>query len=121
MHAEAAPSAAAVQTRHPCGRSPVDRDGSGTVTEVYPAASLKQWGLPYREYKQPGNPGVLPELVSELQVAAPWLDLGPHDHLCSTSHDALDAVIAALTARAAALNLTLRPDPGLQDAASREG
>jgi predicted nuclease with RNAse H fold len=101
--------------------SPVDRDGSGTVTEVYPAASLKQWGLPYREYKQPRNPGALPQLVSELKAAAPWLDLGPHDHLCSTSHDALDAVIAALTARAAALSLTLRPDPGLQDAASREG
>jgi len=101
--------------------SPVNRDGSGTVTEVYPAASLKQWGLPYRGYKQPGNPAALPELVSELQAAAPWLDLGPHDHLCRTSHDALDAVIAALTARAAALSLTLRPDPGLQDAASREG
>jgi predicted nuclease with RNAse H fold len=101
--------------------SPADRDGSGTVTEVYPAASLKQWGLPYRGYKQPRNPGALPELVSELQAAAPWLDLGPHDRLCCTSHDALDAVIAALTARAAALNLTLRPDPGLHDAASREG
>jgi predicted nuclease with RNAse H fold len=101
--------------------SPVDRDGSGTVTEVYPAASLKQWGLPYRGYKQPGNPAALPDLVSELEAAAPWLDLGPHDHLCCTSHDALDAVIAALTARAAALSLTLRPDPGLQDAASREG
>jgi predicted nuclease with RNAse H fold len=101
--------------------SPVNRDGSGTVTEVYPAASLKQWGLPYRGYKQPVNPSALPGLVSELQAAAPWLELGPHYHRCRTSHDALDAVIAALTARAAALGLTLRPDPGLQDAASREG
>jgi hypothetical protein len=66
---------------------PVDRDGSGTVAEVYPAASLQQWDLPY----------------------------------CRTSHDALDAVIAALTARAAALSLTLRPDPELQAPASREG
>jgi hypothetical protein len=57
--------------------SPVDRDGSGTVTEVYPAASLKQWGLPYRGYKQPSNPAALPDLVSELEAAAPWLDLGP--------------------------------------------
>lgn len=80
--------------------SPVSRDGSGTVTEVYPAASLKQWGLAYRGYKQPRNPAALPELVSELQAVAPWLDLGPHDYLCRASHDALDAVIAALTARA---------------------
>jgi predicted nuclease with RNAse H fold len=101
--------------------SPVNRDGSGTVTEVYPAASLKLWGLPYRGYKQPRNLAGLPELAGQLQVAAPWLELGPHDHLCRTSHDALDAVIAAFTARAAALSLTLRPDPELQDAASREG
>ena len=39
------------------------------MTEVYPAASLKQWGLPYRGYKQPGNPAALPDLVSELEAA----------------------------------------------------
>jgi hypothetical protein len=100
---------------------PVDRDGSGTVAEVYPAASLKQWGLPYRGYKQPRSPGALPELATALQTAAPWLETGPHDRLCHTSHDALDAVIVALTARAAALDLTLRPDPELQSPASREG
>ena len=54
-------------------------------------------------------------------AAAPWLELGSHDLLCRTSHDALDAVIAALTARAAVLGLTLRPDPELQPQASREG
>jgi predicted nuclease with RNAse H fold len=100
---------------------PVDRDGSGTVAEVYPAASLKQWGLPYRGYKQPRNLSALPELATALQAAAPWLELGPHDRLCRISHDALDAVIAALTARAAALGLTLVPDPELQPQASREG
>jgi len=100
---------------------PVDRDGSGTVAEVYPAASLKQWGLPHRGYKQPHNLDALPDLVTGLQAAAPWLDLGSPDLLCRTSHDALDAVIAALTARAAALGLTLRLDSGLQPQASREG
>ena len=40
---------------------------------------------------------------------------------CRAAHDALGAVIAAPTARAAALGLTLSPEPGLQDAASREG
>src|ERR1700722_2119287 len=38
---------------------PVGRDGSGMVTEVYPAASLKRWGLPWRGYKQPRNVGAL--------------------------------------------------------------
>lgn len=101
--------------------SPVGRDGSGMVTEVYPAASLKRWGLPWRGYKQPRNVGALTELVTALQAAAPWLEFGPHEQLCNTSDDALDAVIAALTARAAALGLTLRPDPELRPAASREG
>lgn len=93
---------------------PVDRDGSGIVAEVYPAASLKQWGFAYRGYKQPRSLGALPELVTALQTAAPWLETSPYDRLCHTSHDALDAVVAALTARAAALDLTLRPDPELQ-------
>ena len=33
----------------------VSRDGSGMIVEVYPAASLKVWELPYRGYKQPGD------------------------------------------------------------------
>ena len=101
--------------------TPVERDGSGTVTEVYPAASLKQWGLPHRGYKQPGSQGALTLVVTALLAAAPWLDTGPHDSLCRTSHDALDAVISALTARAAALEMTLRPEPFLQPSARREG
>ena len=100
---------------------PVNRDGSGSVAEVYPAASLKQWGLLYRGYKQPRSPGALPELVTTLRTAAPWLEIGAYDRLCRTSNDAFDSVIAALTARAAALNLTLRPDPDLKSLASREG
>jgi len=100
---------------------PVNRDGSGPVAEVYPAASLKQWGLRYRRYKRPRNLAALPELVTRLQSVAPWLETGPHDHLCRTSHDALDSVIAALTARAAILGLTLRPSPELRAPASREG
>ncbi|MEO6713138.1 MAG: DUF429 domain-containing protein [Mycobacteriales bacterium] len=29
----------------------VDRAGTGVVVEVYPAASLKVWGLPHKGYK----------------------------------------------------------------------
>jgi len=87
----------------------VDRGGSGKIVEVYPAASLKTWGLPYRGYKRPGDTQALGKLVDELQGAAPWLDLGDADFLCRRRHDAVDAVIAALTARAANRELTLRP------------
>lgn len=80
---------------------PVDRCGTGVVVEVYPAASLNHWGLPHRGYKGTGNAKSLGQVVDALLVAAPWLTLGPHEDKCRHSDDALDAVIAALTARAA--------------------
>ena len=95
------------------------RDGSGTIAEVYPAASLKVWGLPYRGYKRPGDTTTLGKLVDGLLTAAPWLDLGEADLVCRAHHDAVDAVVAALTARAAALNLTLPPRTPQEAAAAR--
>jgi predicted nuclease with RNAse H fold len=100
---------------------PVDRCGRGVVVEVYPAASLKQWGLPHRGYKQPRNAQALEALIDGLLAAAPWLDPGPHESLCRSSHDAADAVIAALTARAAQRSLATRPGVLQEAAARREG
>lgn len=100
---------------------PVDRCGAGAVVEVYPAASLKCWGLPYRGYKQPHNAQPLGALMDDLLAAAPWLDPGPHERLCRISHDAVDAVIAALTARAAARRLATRPDQKQETVARTEG
>jgi predicted nuclease with RNAse H fold len=100
---------------------PVDRAGTGAVAEVYPAASLKCWSLPYRGYKQLRNPATLGALVDDLLAAAPWLHLGPYEGLCRTSHDAADAVIAVLTARAAVLGLATRPDAEQETAARSEG
>ena len=60
---------------------PVDRCGTGPVAEVYPAASLKCWGLPWRGYKQPPNAQPLGALVDDLLAAAPWLDLGPYESM----------------------------------------
>ena len=80
---------------------PVDRTGAGTVLEVYPAASLLGWGLRHRGYKQPRTPDVLVAVSGDLLAAAPWLDCGPHVEMIRRSHDAFDAAIAALTARAA--------------------
>ena len=88
---------------------PVDRAGSGVVVEVYPAASLVCWELPARGYKGGKNRTQLVSLVQELTRAAPWLDLGSHASLCASSDDAFDAVIAAITSRAAALGLTYAP------------
>lgn len=76
------------------------RDGRGHLVEVYPAAALRMWKLPHRGYKGPVNQRHLHLLVDELQLAAPWLDLGPHEGLARTNDDAFDAVVCALVARA---------------------
>jgi predicted nuclease with RNAse H fold len=112
---------AALQTRlAEAGRS-VDRSGAGVVVEVYPAASLKVWGLPWRGYKTPKNQAVLGAVVDGLLHAAPWLDLGGYEQLCRRSDHALDAVVAALTARAAVRDQVCRPTERELAAARTEG
>jgi len=100
---------------------PVDRCGTGVVVEVYPAASLKQWGLPYRGYKGTVNVTNLAQVVDALLAAAPWLTLGPYDDACRRSDDALDAVIAAMTARAALRGLVTSPSSNQAGMAMTEG
>lgn len=96
----------------------VDRAGGGSVAEVYPAASLKMWGLAHTGYKRRGD-GLLGQLVANLATRAPWLDLSDPATACQERHDAFDAVIAALAARAAALDLTRRPRTPEEMAAAR--
>ena len=92
------------------------------VTEVYPAASLRAWGLTHGGYKQRGTGQALSDLVDSLMHEAPWLHFGAAETTCRESHDAFDAVIAALTARAAARGLTRRPQTEAEAAAaSTEG
>jgi predicted nuclease with RNAse H fold len=100
---------------------PVDRSGAGPVAEVYPAASLRGWGLRHRGYKQPRTPDVLAAAADDLLAAAPWLDCGPHEETIRRSHDAFDAVIAALTARAASRGQTCLPGEHDLAAAVTEG
>jgi predicted nuclease with RNAse H fold len=100
---------------------PVDRCGDGVVVEVYPAAALRRWGLTHRGYKTPGRGAGHGFLVDELTAAAPWLRLGPYEQLCRSSHDAFDAVVAALAARASALGHVRAPDAGQRAAARTEG
>lgn len=100
---------------------PVDRRGGGAVVEVYPAASLKQWGLTGRSYKGPGNLHALALLVDGLKTAASWLDLGPYEAACRGSDHVTDAVVAALTARAAHQGRTGRPSEEQARIAATEG
>ncbi|MGN9843590.1 DUF429 domain-containing protein [Nonomuraea sp. H19] len=100
---------------------PVDRRGGGAVVEVYPAACLKRWGLPYRGYKRAANLTELGRLVDRLLEAAPWLELGGYEPLCRASDDATDAVVCALAARASALGLVTVPAAEQAGAAATEG
>lgn len=110
----AAIAAALTADGHDCAR-----DGSGLIAEVYPAAALNIWKLPYRGYKRVTNRAARNELVDLLRDAAPWLDLGNYDVTCRESDDALDAVICALIARAVWLGQTRCPPAG--SSASAEG
>lgn len=103
--------------------SAVQRDGSGVLVEVYPAASLATWTLPHRGYRGSGkeNHQARAELVALLRGRAPWLDFGPFESVCCSSDDALDAVVAALTARAVALGQTATPAPEYASHARTEG
>jgi predicted nuclease with RNAse H fold len=117
----AAMRCAALLARLAAAGQPVDRSGAGVVVEVYPEAALKHWGLTYRRYKGAANTAAREQLVDTLTSAAPWLSLGSHEQTCRRSDHALDAVIAALNARAAALGLTTTPSPEQLDAARTEG
>jgi predicted nuclease with RNAse H fold len=96
---------AALLSRLAAAGRTVERSGTGPVVEVYPAASLAKWGLTHKGYKSKKGLAGLGHLVDELTCRASWLDLGPYESLCRTSDDAFDAVIASLTARAAAIDL----------------
>lgn len=119
--ARTAMRAARLLSRMSVNAKPVDRTGSGIIVEVYPAASLRIWGLRHKGYKRIGNRSILQELVARLQEAAPWLDLGSYHDRCCQSDDAFDAVIAALTSRAAAIERTRLPDATQQARARTEG
>ncbi|MDQ0662045.1 putative nuclease with RNAse H fold [Arthrobacter ulcerisalmonis] len=114
---------AVIQAKIAALHGPQPRDGSGRLAEVYPAASLKIWGLNGRGYKGRGVPEAerLGLLLAALEEAAPWLDLVGHQDRLSGSDDLFDAVIASLTARAAARRRTLAPDSAHAEAARTEG
>jgi hypothetical protein len=60
-------------------------------------------------------------LVDQLLTAAPWLELGSFEPLARASHDAFDAVIAAMAARAVGLGHVLTPSVDQLETARTEG
>jgi hypothetical protein len=85
----------------------IDRAGSGAIAEVYPGASLRRWGLDTAGYRATTDARV--RLVASLRDQAPWLSLDAFVDTMIGSADALDAVIAALSARASALGICPPP------------
>jgi predicted nuclease with RNAse H fold len=102
---------------------PVDRGGAGRLVETYPAAALRLWGLTATRYKRREGLASLRGLLAALQRRTRgWLALDiAARRLCGSRDDALDALVAALVARAAALGLCEPPPAHLAARATREG
>ena len=83
----------------------IDRSGGGRFVEVYPAAALSVWEFPSRGYKRAKGAAVRAQLVRDLaEQTTDWLTLSTEDWArCRASDDVLDALVAALVARAAAI------------------
>lgn len=100
---------------------PVDRTGSGRFVEVYPGGALRRWGLEPSGYKGEST-APLRLLLSDVRRALPSLRTDTESwELLAESHDAFDALVAALVARAALLGLTDEPPEGVRPRAAREG
>jgi predicted nuclease with RNAse H fold len=98
---------------------PIDRSGAGVVVEVYPGATLGLWGFDTSGYRASAETREL--LLRAIQMRAPWLDISHFAPLMIQSCDALDAVIAALATRSAALGFYVPPTPSQLDQAKIEG
>lgn len=97
----------------------VDRAGEGDVVEVYPGATLRQWGFAMTAYRTQSESRA--RLLEEIEAAAPWLDMAGYGDAMVASADAFDAVIAALAARSSATGRSTQPPPELRGRARREG
>jgi len=103
---------------------PIDRSGAGRVIEVYPAAALFVWDLPYRGYKGPKaeRRATRQALVAGLRAMAPWLSAATGDWALIGENDhVLDALIAALVARAKDRGLCDESYDEASERARREG
>lgn len=97
------------------------RDGSGVICEVYPAAALKGWSMPYRSYKGRANPERRTAVITLLSEKFPRLDWNDFEGLCADDDNALDSVIAGLVARHVAEGDCEEPAAEMREVVLREG
>jgi hypothetical protein len=102
---------------------PVQRDGSGKIAEVYPAAALRKWGLVATGYKR-GSPAAR-ALRRELAGAVARrfsLELDAESlRAFEMSDHKLDAFVAALVAAACARGMTIPPGHAQSELVLSEG
>jgi hypothetical protein len=113
--------------RERCGPAAVDRTGNGLVCEVYPDPALRRWTAgdplslqPRESYKRKAGAARRRDL---LEIVLKRIHLrDPEDllHKCVDHDHALDALVAALVARAVSVGLTDSPEL-VDDQISREG
>ena len=77
------------------------------MVEVYPGATLRYWGINTAGYRF--DEEIRKKLLSQLLERAPWLELGDFEDNLLSSTDAFDSLIAALSARAAAISKATLP------------
>lgn len=101
----------------------MDRAGTGVVAEVYPAAALVVWGFEPAGYKRVAGLHKRKSLIAALEEATrDWLEVSEETvGLCEKSDDCLDALVASLIARAAAIGLSQHPPRDRLDQVQREG
>jgi predicted nuclease with RNAse H fold len=106
-----------------------DRAGGDQVVEVYPAAALLVWGLDRGGYKSSRRSDrreaerfARGALLAAIEDRVGWLGWSPGAReVCVESDDAMDAVLAAMVARAAAMGLTVAPTVEDMEVAHSEG
>jgi hypothetical protein len=95
----AAMTAACLKLLHEVGRPlwPWQRSERGLLVEVFPAAQLKQWGLPHQGYNRnnEAEAGIRHSIVCAL---AARIDLGDFRPILEEGADALESLICAFAA-----------------------
>ena len=85
----------------------IDRSGWGGIVEVYPAGTLARWNVNSAGYRASAD--VRRRMLSDIAARAPWFHVDAFAEPLVESCDAFDSVVAALSARAAAIGAATLP------------
>lgn len=102
---------------------PVSREETGSLVEAYPEAALSVWGFSASGYKGAKARQARRNLLAAIEAATGrWLHFDGEVHdACESSDDVLDALLAALVARAVAQGLCEPPPEDIVPRAKTEG